>query len=160
MISAARQRSVGYKIERAIRFAKKYALRNMQSTVIISRMEMHPERVVESFPYPKELTETLRVLYTGPARIYAAADSQMDYAGEEQVFSTVYISTPIEVDGEPLITQANDMIEVTDHPDPMMNNRWFRVVTVETGGQFPTVRRHTVTGAARFAEWTYVEETP
>ena len=50
------------------------------------------------------------------------------------------------------------MIEVLDHPDPLVTGRWFRVVSVESGGQFPVVRRHMVTGAARFAEWTYVEE--
>ncbi len=158
MLEADRIKTLGYSITRAQRTAQHYALRNMQALVKISRMEMHPEYVDDTGVYPSETTQLLRVLYTGPGRVYSLNDAPMDYAGEDQVFSTTYISTPQMVGGQALVSQANDMIEVLDHPDPLVTGRWFRVVSVESGGQFPVVRRHMVTGAARFAEWTYVEE--
>jgi hypothetical protein len=158
MLTGTKAKTLGYTVDRARKVARQYAERNMQATVVISRMEMHPEPFDDTGLYPTETTQLLRVLYTGPARIYNLSDSQLDYAGEEQVFSTTYISTPMDVDGVPLVSQANDMIEVTEHPDPLVQGRWFRVVTVDSGGQFPILRRHQVTGAARFAEWTYVEE--
>lgn len=158
MLTGTPLNPLGYTVERARKIATLYALRNMQAMVVISRMEMHPEFADFTGPMPTETTQLLRVLYSGPARIYNLSDSQLDYAGEEQVFSTTYISTPMDVEGVPLVSQANDMIEVLAHPDPLVQGRWFRVVTVDSGGQFPILRRHQVTGAARFAEWTYVEE--
>jgi len=158
MLTGTQVKPLGYTVARARKIATRYALRNMQARVVISRMEMHPEPFDDSGAFPTEHTNLLRVLYAGPARIYNLSDSQLDYAGEEQVFSTTYISTPMDVGGVALVSQANDMIEVTAHQDPLVQGRWFRVVTVDSGGQFPILRRHQVTGAARFAEWTYVEE--
>lgn len=149
---------LGYTVAETIRRARLYAERNMVHSVIVSRMEMHPEFGDFGVSPPTEESLLLKVIYSGPARVYGATDSTVDYAGEDQVFSNTYISTPIDVGGVPVVSQHDDLIQVTGHPDPLIVDRFFTVVTVDSGGQFPILRRHSVTGAARFAEWAYVED--
>lgn len=138
---------------------RRYVERNMRSSVVISRMEMRPGDVDEvSWEHPAEPVVPLRVLYSGPARIHHATDSRVDTAGEQQVFTTTWVTTPVDVGGVPLVTQKDDMVEVVSSEDPLTTGRWFQVLGVESGGLFPDFRRHQVTGASRFPEWTYVEE--
>lgn len=158
MLTGTPKQPLGYSVAESIRRARLYAERNMVHSVIISRMEMHPEFGDFGVLPPTEESLLLKVIYSGPARVWGASDSSMDVAGETQVFSSTSITTPIDVEGVPIISQHDDLIQVTSHPDPLTVDRFFTVMTVDSGGQFPIVRRHTVTGAARFAQWAYVED--
>lgn len=138
----------GYRQSTVTWLSRRFAERNMVHAVVISRMD---------FPADDGAYNTaavpLRVIYTGPARVSVSSGSPMDFAGEEQHFLNPTVSTPLGPE-----TQVEDMVEVTDHDDPEMVGKWFRVVSVDAGGQFPSFRQHQVTGAARFPEWTYVNE--
>ena len=105
MLEADRIKTLGYSITRAQRTAQHYALRNMQALVKISRMEMHPEYVDDTGVPVGDHAAAAGAVHR-PGRVYSLNDAPMDYAGEEQVFSTTYISTPQMVGGQALVSQS------------------------------------------------------
>lgn len=136
--------------------ARTYAEGNMLSKVRIARMDdpqQDPGNISVIHPV------VARLLYEGKARVYTVSGPSGDMSMDEpQAFSSSNISVPLkDVDGNTVITQVDDLIEVVEHFDDLVVGRVFRVVDVDAGGQWPVVRRHMVSGAARFAGWTWVD---
>lgn len=131
------------------RIARQYAERNMTARVRVGR----PGGVVDGGSVSDPSTVSRRkVVYEGRARVYGVGSGGSSDVGDELTFwSSSYVSIPLSSDW----TQVDDMIEVVAHDDPDVVGRWFRVVNVDSGGQFPVVRRHTVTGAQKDPGWTW-----
>lgn len=137
-------------------YARRYVISNMTSWVRIARRDRievaHDGQGVAIPIY-------LSLLYEGVARVYPASGPQnVDSTEESQVFASSYVSTPMkDLNGELLLTQVNDVIEVVRTSDPLLVGRYFRVIDVDAGGQWAHVRRHMVTGAERYEGWTWRE---
>ncbi len=134
-----------------------YAEGNMRAKVRIARPaepEVSPTDDLMAIP------KVVRFVYEGRARIYTVSGPQPSFGAEEDaVFSSSFISVPLsDTKGQPVLTQVNDLIEVLEHSDGLLVGRVFRVLDVDAGGQWPAVRRHMVSGAQRFAGWTWVQE--
>lgn len=143
--------------QRVMWIARTFAERNMLAKVRIVRTAdpvQSDENAIIVSPVPASL------LYEGKARVYTVSGPSSDMSMDEpQAFSTSYISIPLPKELEaPVLTQVDDLIEVTEHFDQMIVGRVFRVLDVDGGGQWPVVRRHMVSGAARYSGWTWVDE--
>lgn len=131
------------------RMARNYAERNMTAQVRIGR----PGAVVDGVDVSHPSTVLQRkVVYLGKARVYGVGSGGSSNVGDELTFwSSSYVSIPLSATW----TQVDDMIEVVAHEDADVVGRWFRVVNVDSGGQLPVVRRHTVSGVQRDPGWTW-----
>ena len=128
-----------------IRYARRYVEANMTAKVTITRM------AEPYFDADGKLQATeMYVIYEGKARVYGVSGPVTMNLGEEpQYFSSTYVSIPID-STQP---RVDDVIEVTSHHDWTMVGRTFRVMDVEAGGQYPSVRRMQVTGIQRSKQW-------
>lgn len=92
-----------------------------------------------------------RIMYHGPARVYQATGPVTYEVGDQQeYFSRSVVEIPIDT-CEP---QRDDVISVDSGPDPMMVGRRFQVLDVETGGQWPAIRRLSVIGMQAYPNWS------
>lgn len=129
-----------------IRYARRYAEANMTATVEIVRM---------SEPYLDINTGNLTAMeqftiYRGKARVYGVSGPVTMNMGEEpQYFSSTYVSIPLDA----TMPRVDDVIEVLTHHDWTVVGRTFRVMDVESGGQYPAVRRMQVTGVQNSKQW-------
>lgn len=132
--------------------ATRFALRNMGDAVLITRMAQtgeNPDGTIVGIP---EST-----VYEGKARFPNVTGPVTYQLGEEpQYFSSTYVSVPVldPVSGQPVLPMVDDVVSVTAHPDQLMVGRKFRVMDVETGGQFGPVRRMQLTGIQPSKQWT------
>ena len=126
----------------------------MIHTVRVARMS-DPERDLGDGFIVNPIEASL--LYEGKGHVYqVSGPSVMNIGDETSYFSSSYISTPLkDGNGDEIVTQVNDLIEVLDHPDELVVGRVFRVQDVDAGGLFPVARRHMVSGAQRFSGWTW-----
>jgi hypothetical protein len=135
------------------RYVRTFARGNMRDTVRIGR---------SGAPVFDEETGTLQAasptaIYEGPARV-AAVSGPVSYSigDEPQHFSQTYISIPVvDDDGVPVpAPQVEDVVLVLTNPgDPEMVNRTFQIQDVESGGQWPAVRRMQVVGVQASPQW-------
>jgi len=134
-------------------YATRYARMNMRAIVEIFRVK-DPEHLDQDPTAASERTDTL---YVGPGRLYSVSGGTMSQAMEDEtIFSSSYISTPmLDENNQPVMSQANDLIKINEHSDPLAMHLVFRILDVDAGGQWPSVRRHMVTGATRSATWTW-----
>lgn len=137
-------------------YATRYVRSNMRCLVKIGRIrELEQDDEYDAVIHPIYA----EVVYAGQARIYSTSGPQnIDSSEESAVFATSNITTPmVNQDGSLVLTQANDIIEVVSNPDPLIQGRFFRILDVEAGGQWPHSRRHMVVGAERYEGWTWIE---
>jgi len=138
-------------------YAQDYCDSNMLSSVRIVRMA---EPVLDQSNEGVVLPVLAKALYEGRARIYGLSGPQTsDAMDESQTFSTSYVSVPmraLDMRGDPLATQVDDMIEVTAHSDATVVGMVLRVLDVDAGGQWPACRRHMVTTARPSPSWVLV----
>lgn len=139
-----------YRRRLAERYARRFAESNMIATVRVTRMG---EPVLD--PATGALDASPQVLvYEGKARVYAVSGPMTYSLGEEpQYFSGSYVSIPLFRAVGESDPQVDDVVEVLADPDPLVVGRMFRVVDVESGGQFPSARRMQVTGVQRSRNW-------
>lgn len=135
--------------------ARRHVERVMNSKVRIGRMDHVDD---QDDPTKPSTTKILRTVYCGPARLYSLAGGggPQEFGDGLGYMSSSYISIPLT--DQKCWTQVDDMIEVLGHPDPDTVGRVFRVMDVDGGGQFPVVRRHTVTSIQRSPQWTWPAE--
>lgn len=133
--------------EMAVAYARRYAESNMTAAVTITRFK---DPLLD--PLSGELTPVWDTgVYEGKARVYVLVGPVLLGIGDEsQEFQNSYVSIPISVviDDVEYTTdpRVDDLVTVTAHLDPMMVGRAFRVTDVESGGQYPAVRRMHVMG--------------
>lgn len=130
--------------------AVRYATRNMGDWVLITRMATVAENVDGTIEGVPEAT-----VYEGIARCYNVTGPVTYQLGEEvQYFSSSYISIPlVATSGKVTEPMVDDVVSVLKHSDPLVVNKQFRVMDVESGGQFGPVRRMQVTGAQPSQNW-------
>lgn len=134
-------------------YAQRYANRNMTATVAIFRTA-DPDHTG-----PIAQAEITDVLYEGPGRVYTVSGQQSMVGGseEEVVYATSYVTTPLfDPAGLPVMSQIADMVVIRDHLyDPLVENLVFRILDIDSAGQWIAARRHLVTGAQRTVSWTW-----
>jgi hypothetical protein len=140
--------------EMAVAYARRYAESNMTAEVDITRFKD---------PLLNALTGDLTPVwdtgvYSGKARVYVLVGPVLLGIGDEsQEFQNSYVSIPISVviGGVAYTTdpRVDDLVTVTAHDDPLMVGRAFRVTDVESGGQYPAVRRMHVMGVEDTSHW-------
>lgn len=135
----------------SMQYARGYAERNMTAKVKITRPA--PASLDDESGDLSAVTES--VVYIGKARMYPASGPVTMNLGEEvQYFQSSNVSIPLYSNGEPTRPQVDDIIEILEHPDALAVGKFYRVMDVETGGQFQSVRRMQVVGAQRWRSWT------
>ena len=127
--------------------ARAYAEANMIATVRIERpVEPVFDRTTGQLGMPADST-----VYEGKARVYGVSGPATYALGDEpQYFSSTFVSIPL---GSTL-PRVDDVVEVTDHPDPAIVGRFFRVQDVEAGGQMPVAHRLQVVGIQPSKQWS------
>lgn len=129
-------------LREAARLSRRYAVRNMTATVDIYRGGAVDDHGNVSMPTDATVAAAI---YSGPARVYSLASGGSTQLGEmTQFLASSYVSIPTTATP----TQADDLIRVSAHDDDDVVGRWFRVMAIDGGGQFPVVRRHTVVGVS------------
>ena len=99
-------------------------------------------------------TPVADTVYEGVARLANAAGSVTYTVGEEvQFYSSGSATIPIDVHGEPVLVQVNDILHVQGCDDPGMVGRRFRVVDVEAVGLLPGGRRLQLVGIQFYGGW-------
>lgn len=141
----------------ALRYARRFAERNMTAWVRIVRMKQpafdDANGVVT--PVVSDSINGLGEVYYGPARVYTVSGPVTYSLGDEQqYYSSSYISIPVAIEDAVPAPQVDDVIEVVQHDDPLMAGRMFRVMDVEAGGQWIAARRMQVTGIQRARNWS------
>ena len=116
-------------------YTKRYAEMVQESLVEITR-GVHPDNETQ--------------VYAGRGRVHAFSGAlQMGFGDESQYVVTGRVSVPA-IDpetGEPTDPRVNDMVLVVTCRDPHVQGRSYRVMHVESGGQFEDVTTMTVIGA-------------
>jgi hypothetical protein len=133
-------------------YAQRFVESNMTATVRVTRPGDAGFDAVTG-----ELTaDSGPTVYEGRGRVYSASGpATLDLGDGPQYFSSGFVSVPmVDESGDNVLPQVNDLIEVLEHPDPLMLGRRFRVMDVEAGGQFAVVRRMQVMGIQRSRTWT------
>lgn len=131
------------------RYVQRYAEYNMTAGVRIMRMT---DVLFGSDTGVVEAQES-ELVYEGPARVYTISGPSTYNLGEEpQYFSGSYVTVPITADPVPMV---DDVVEVLTHLDPAVVGRRFRVMDVESGGQYPGYRRLQVTGVQSSKQWDH-----
>ena len=94
------------------------------------------------------------LIYQGKARLGNATGPVTYTMGEEvQFFSSASCTIPILKRGEPIWAQINDLLLVSEHDDPVMVGKRFRVVDVEVSGLVAASRRLQLVGMQRYGGW-------
>jgi len=135
----------------AQRYAQRFAESNMTAEVIVTRPGA---AALDASDGSLGVLDGVEV-YSGRARVYPVAGPvTLDLGDEPQYFSSAYVSVPLtDSTGSNVLPQVDDLVEVVEHPDPLVVGRLFRVSDVEAGGQFAVVRRMQVVGVQRFKTW-------
>ena len=129
----------------ATQYARRFAEGNMTAKVKITRQDVPLFNVTSGELAAVEQS----VVYQGKARVYTVAGPVTMSLGEEpQYFSQTNISVPLTA-----TPRVDDMVEVTEHDDPAVVGRRFRVLDVESAGQYPSFRRLQVSGVQRSQQW-------
>lgn len=136
----------------AVEYARRYAESNMTATVTITRYAAPDLNDVTGRLNPVRLTG----VYTGKARVYVLVGPILLGIGDEsQEFQNSYVSIPISAwlpNDLDVLTEyetdvrVDDVVHIDAHSDPGLVGRSFRVTDVESGGQYPAVRRMHVMG--------------
>lgn len=132
--------------------ATRFALRNMGDAVLVTRMADTQEQPDGTLVGVPDTT-----VYEGIARFYNVSGPVTYQLGEEpQYFSSSYVSIPVidPATGQPTEPMIDDVVTALEHPDPLMVNKLFRVMDVESGGQFGPVRRLQLTGVQPSKQWS------
>jgi|GEM_PF-2212016 len=138
--------------------ARVYAERNMDASVVISRPD-NPDFAPDT---GKLFADTMFEVYSGKARVYnVQGPLTMGIGDEPTYFSSTYVSIPLAVEdpfSKPQMevaqsTRVDDIVQVIRHRDPLMVERYFRVMDVEAGSQFPAVRRMQCVGIQASKQW-------
>ena len=138
--------------------ARVYAERNMNARVRVWRPDS-PGFVPED---GRLLAEELFEVYAGKARVYTVSGPvTMGIGDEPTYYSSTFVSIPLTteppaefpVEPQPQSPRVDDIVQVERHPDLLMVNRYFRVVDVEAGSQFPVSRRMQVVGIQASKQW-------
>lgn len=119
----------------ALRISKRYATRNLKHEVLVVR-----PKGLRVEPSGKVSVDEETPIYTGIGRLWSVDSGGTGDDGQLVYLSSSNISLPWGV----VVTQVDDLIQVTEHEDPAIMGRWFRVMNVHAGGILPVVRKHTV----------------
>ena len=132
-------------------YAQRFAESNMTARVVITR----PGDAAFDAVSGELLADAGPVVYDGKGRVYpGSGPATLDLGDGPQYFTSGFVSVPmVDEDGVNVLPQVNDLIEVLEHPDPLMLGRRFRVMDVEAGGQMAVVRRMQVMGIQRDRSW-------
>lgn len=144
---------------------RRFTRRNQTAQVVIVRKDdpgLLPDDTVVS--------DVGTVVYRGPARVYLVSGPVTYALGEEpQYFSSTYVSVPDTYpadadtatwpnetwsEGDQVLPQVDDLIEVHAHHDPYTVGRRFRVTDVESGAQISPFIRLQAAGIQRFKGWS------
>ena len=139
--------------------ARVYAERNMDAQVRIFRPDTPDFMPQTGKLYADEMFE----VYEGKARVYTVAGPLTMGVGDEPTYySSTYVSIPLATD-DPFASpvpqeiaqspRVDDIVQVYRHRDPLMVDRYFRVVDVEAGSQFPSSRRMQCVGIQASKQW-------
>ncbi len=152
----------------AARLASRFTLRNMTSVVECWR----PVRVNPG----TDVGMVLKRVYFGPARLHNVGGPNQQVLGDElTTFAGSTISTPVWSSGAGswdaqfsaefasssarlVDVHIDDMFKVLKHSDPLVVDRMFRVIDVDSGGQFRVFRQFQVSIIQPSAEWRFVDE--
>jgi len=138
--------------------ARVYAERNMDSMVRIWRPDTPDFRAFDG----KLRADEMFQVYEGKARVYnVQGPLTMGIGDEPTYYSSTFVSIPLaiidpysspvhEVAESP---RVDDIVQIEKHRDPLMVDRYFRVMDVEAGSQFPAVRRMQCTGIQASKQW-------
>lgn len=138
--------------------ARVYAERNMNASLVISR----PANPILATNTGELQAETMFEVYSGKARVYnVQGPLTMGIGDEPTYFSSTYVSIPLALtssfdDPQSEIAESprvDDIIQISTHIDPLMVNRYFRVMDVEAGSEFPAVRRMQCVGIQASKQW-------
>jgi hypothetical protein len=138
--------------------ARVYAERNMTASVVIMRPATPGFRTDSGMLDATSMGE----VYAGRARLYTVSGPvTMGIGDEPTYYSSTYVSIPLAVSdpfSNPVaeIAQSprvDDIVQVTGHLDPLMVDRYFRVLDVEAGSQFPVSRRMQCVGIQDSKQW-------
>lgn len=132
-------------------YAQRFVESNMTAVVEITR----PGEAGFDVETGELTADTGPQVYFGKGRAYqAAGPATLELGDDPQYYSSGFVSVPLVDDsGSNVLPQVNDIVEVVEHPDPLMVGRMFRVMDVEAGGQFAVVRRMQVMGIQRGRNW-------
>lgn len=132
-------------------YARRFVESNMTAFVEITRPG-EPDFVSSSGELE---ADSGPVVYEGKARVYTVSGPvTLELGDDPQYFSSAVVSVPLVDDfGVNVLPQVNDLVEIQEHPDPLMLGRRFRVMDVEAGGQFAVLRRMQVVGIQRGRTW-------
>jgi hypothetical protein len=108
------------------------------------------------------IAEEMFQVYEGKARIYnVQGPLTMGVGDEPTYYSSTFVSIPLDVEVAsefpvlpvPQSPRVDDIVQVEKHRDLLMVNRYFRVVDVEAGSQFPVARKMQVVGIQASKQW-------
>jgi hypothetical protein len=138
--------------------ARVYAERNMNASVRIWRPDSPDFMPSDGKLYADEMFQ----VYEGKARVYTVSGPLTMGVGDEPTYySSTMVSIPLALTDPysspeleiPQSPRVDDVVQVTSHPDPLMMDRYFRVVDVEAGSQFPVTRRMQCVGIQASKQW-------
>lgn len=138
--------------------ARVYAERNMIDRVVIWRPT---EPILRDFDGKLDSQVDFYV-YEGKARVWnVQGPLTMGIGDEPTYYSQTFCSIPLattdpfsspvqEVAESP---RVDDIVQVEQHRDPLMVDRYFRVVDVEAGGSLPASRKMQLVGIQASKQW-------
>lgn len=137
-----------------IDIARRYAVKNMIDRVKVVRQTepmLNTDGTID--------VEQGTLVYEGPGRVYSVAGPMaMGIGDEPTVFSTTYVSVPLEWADAAVDVHIDDIVEVLEHSDPMTSGRFFAVMDVQQGGTLPIVRRLQVQGIQPSHQWDHIPD--
>lgn len=138
--------------------AKVFAERNMVDEVTIWRPA---EPVLLSYD-GKLMSQVDIYVYEGPARVWnVQGPLTMGIGDEPTYYSQTFCSIPLSYPDPfsnptmpiPESPRVDDIVQIFQHRDPLMLDRFFRVVDVEAGGLLPACRRMQLVGIQASKQW-------
>lgn len=126
----------------ALEIARRYAVRNMNARVRVSRMAAPTPSAGGSSEATVEET-----VYEGAGHLSVLSGPMTMGLGDvPQFFATTTLSIPVETALGRIDPMVNDMVLVVSQDDPMAVGRVFRVMHVAAAGLLPVVHSLQLTG--------------
>lgn len=147
-----------YSTKAAAFASRAYAERNMIDRVLVWR----PAEPVLIDQDGRLASQVLFYVYEGKARVWSVQGPLTMGVGDEPTYySQTFCSIPLalpdpfssptsEIAESP---RVDDIVQVEQHRDPLMVDRYFRVVDVEAGGFLPPCRKMQLVGIQASKQW-------
>ena len=147
-----------YSTKAAAYCSRVFAERNMVDRVLVWR----PAEPVLLDGYGRLQSQVDFYVYDGKARVWSTTGPLTIGVGDEpryssQTFCSIPLAKPDPFSNpESSIAESprvDDIVQVQQHRDPLMLDRYFRVVDVEAGGLLPPCRRMQLVGIQASRQW-------